>query len=64
MSERFWIVGGEYRDIRFDALVPGSEQLHGPFPSYDEALASWQRLARYSAGAALERLTIVGERPA
>jgi hypothetical protein len=41
MSQEFWVVGGRYRDTSFDALEEGAAELHGPFPSYDQALRSW-----------------------
>ena len=31
MTQRYWIVGGEYRDPEFTALVPGTETMAGPF---------------------------------
>ena len=26
-----WVLGGEYRDCRFDEVVPGTEEISGPF---------------------------------
>lgn len=44
--ERYWVVGGEYRDSQFRDLVPGkSLERHGPFASRGEARAKWAALA-------------------
>jgi hypothetical protein len=40
----FWVVGGEYRNTRFDAFAEGrKEERYGPFPSYDAARRDWQQ---------------------
>ena len=31
MTKRYWVIGGEYRDSDFGALVPGTEKMAGPF---------------------------------
>ena len=41
MHQEFWVVGGRYEDTSFAALEEDGRELHGPFPSYDEALQSW-----------------------
>lgn len=43
---RYWVVGGEYADTRFEEMAGGGkEQRLGPFASYAEAKAEWQRRA-------------------
>ena len=32
MGQRYWVIGGEYRDCQFDEVVPGTEEISGPFP--------------------------------
>ncbi len=32
MTNRYWVIGGDYRDCRFDEIVPGTEEISGPFP--------------------------------
>ena len=32
MGQRYWVLGGEYRDCQFDEVVPGTEEISGPFP--------------------------------
>ena len=45
MTHRFWVIGGEYRDCQFDEVVPGTEEISGPFPNAVQARTEWQRLA-------------------
>ncbi len=45
-ARAWWVIGGEYRDTGFVEIVDGSaEQRHGPFASYADAQAEWQRLS-------------------
>jgi hypothetical protein len=44
MTTRYWVVGGEYRDPAFSALIPGTETMAGPFESEARAKTEWQRL--------------------
>ena len=45
MTHRYWVIGGEYRDCQFDEVVPGTEEISGPFPDPMLARKEWQRLA-------------------
>ncbi|HZB92537.1 MAG TPA: DUF4170 domain-containing protein [Stellaceae bacterium] len=59
---RFWVVGGEYADARFERLAAGTrEERHGPFASYDEAHVVWQARARATIDDALVRFRIIEE---
>ena len=60
---RFWVVGGEYEDPGFNALVPGTEKMVGPFADERKARNEWIRLT-YSPGTdpATTRYTIAAER--
>jgi hypothetical protein len=43
---RFWVIGGEYADTRFERPAEGAEERrYGPFASYEDAKAEWARLA-------------------
>jgi hypothetical protein len=43
---RFWVIGGIYADTRFERLAGGgAEERIGPFASYADAKAEWQRRA-------------------
>ena len=44
MSHRYWVIGGDYRDCQFDEIVPGTEEISGPFPDPTRARTEWQRL--------------------
>ena len=44
MTRRFWVVGGEYRDPDFSALIPGTEKMVGPFEDERKARNEWIRL--------------------
>ena len=59
---RYWVVGGEYADVKFERLAPGArEERHGPFPTYAEAYTVWQARARATIDDALIRFRIVEE---
>jgi len=45
MGQRYWVLGGEYRDCRFDEVVPGTEEISGPFPDINRAQTEWTRLS-------------------
>lgn len=44
MGQRFWVVGGEYSDCRFNDIQPGTEIVHGPYGDPMRARTEWQRL--------------------
>ncbi len=44
MGQRYWVIGGEYRDCQFDEVMPGTEEISGPFPDAVRARTEWQRL--------------------
>ena len=45
MGQRYWVLGCEYRDCRFDEVVPGTEEISGPFPDLNRAQTEWTRLS-------------------
>ena len=59
MIQEYWVVGGRYRDASFADLQEGSGELHGPFVSYDEALASWRERTATTRSQATVRYTVV-----
>jgi len=61
MSKNFWIVGGEYHDTAFTRLRPGTQTIHGPYHSYDDALAHWKRITHDTKGNAHIRYAIAEE---
>ena len=43
---RYWVVGGEYADMKFAEIAPGAAlERHGPFDTYQDARRKWQTLA-------------------
>jgi len=57
---RYWVVGGEYADTKFERIAKGArEERLGPFKSYGEAYATWQARARATIDDALIRYRIV-----
>jgi hypothetical protein len=61
MGQRYWVIGGEYRNCRFDEIVPGTEEISGPFPDELRARTEWQRLTFRDRCAATERYSICVE---
>ncbi len=59
MCEEFWVVGGSFRDVSFAALEHSSGELHGPFPSYADALACWRERTSVTRSQATARFTVV-----
>jgi hypothetical protein len=47
MTKRYWVVGGEYQDPDFRALIPGTEKMVGPFADERKARNEWMRLTYY-----------------
>lgn len=61
MGQRYWVIGGEYRDCAFDEIQPGTERISGPFGDELKARMEWQRLTFRDNCAATERYTIAIE---
>ena len=61
MGQRYWVLGGEYRDCRFDEVVPGTEEISGPFPDMHRARTEWTRLTFRDRLAATHRYVITQE---
>lgn len=42
----YWVVGGHYKDTRFEELAPGhGPERYGPYKTYREAEQEWQRMS-------------------
>jgi hypothetical protein len=61
MTQRFWVVGGEFRSLHFDQLVAGTEQLLGPFPDQGEAEQEWRKVSERHRHVCAVRFAIVRE---
>ena len=64
MTTRYWVIGGEYRDPAFQALIPGTEKMVGPFDCERKARTEWTRLTCCPdrSAAATVRYSIAAER--
>jgi hypothetical protein len=56
--QNYWVVGCSYRDTSFREPVDGRENWFGPFASYAEAKAEWQKRAWSTVDDALSRFRI------
>ena len=61
MTRRYWVIGGEYRDADFGALVPGTEKMAGPFADERRARTEWTRLTYCPESKATTRYSIASE---
>lgn len=61
MSQRYWVIGGDYSDCQFRNIKPGTERVHGPYDTELQARTEWQRLTFHDHWQATERYTICVE---
>ena len=62
MTKRYWVIGGEYQDPAFKALIPGTEKMVGPFENEAKARTEWTRLTCCpEGGTATTRYSIASE---
>ncbi len=61
MTKRYWVIGGEYQDRDFRALIPGTEKMCGPFETEQKAKTEWQRLTCCPQANAATRFSIASE---
>ena len=55
----FWVVGGVYTDVSFQALVPNTLECYGPFQTKEAAKVEWEGRSRAKIDICSHRLTIV-----
>jgi hypothetical protein len=60
MSERFWVVGGEFSCMTFREVV-GQPKVLGPFDTREEAKEAWKRVSRETSSSATARFGIAAE---
>jgi len=60
-AERYWVVGGNYETMEFDRVVPGTEDVFGPFGSIQDAESVWRCVAEKTRYQATVRYTIAAE---
>ena len=61
MSQRYWVIGGDYSDCQFRNIKPGTERVLGPYETEVQARTEWQRLTFHDHWQATERYTICVE---
>lgn len=44
-NRRYWIIGGEYEDTRFENMLRGSHDVIGPFEDRDLAERTWRGIS-------------------
>jgi hypothetical protein len=44
-NRRYWIIGGEYEDTRYENMRRGSHSVLGPFEDLDLAERTWRSMA-------------------
>jgi hypothetical protein len=54
----FRVEGGVYTNNSFDELVPGTEEVYGPFDNYEEAYNTWSSASRANLDNCCHRLVI------
>src|SRR5215469_7932744 len=60
-AERYWVVGGNYETMEFARVVPGTEDVFGPFGSIQDAESVWRCVAEKTRYQATVRYTIAAE---
>lgn len=61
MTQRFWVIGGDYSDCGFERIEPGTERISGPFADEIRARMEWQRLTFRDHVGATTRFSILVE---
>ena len=61
MGQRYWVIGGEYRNCRFDEIVPGRKRFPDLFPMSFVPRTEWQRPTFRDRCGATERYSICVE---
>ncbi len=60
MGTQFWVIGGEYNCIDFKEVVPGTQQVFGPFADMRDAKDAWRARSMTKSASATIRYSIVG----
>jgi len=61
---RYFVIGGNYRDLEFDALRNGTETILGPFDCAEKAKSEWERVSYANKSIATARFLIVAQNAA
>ena len=60
MTERFWVVGGEFSCMAFRELS-GPPKVLGPFDTREQAREVWKQVSREASSSATARFGIAAE---
>ncbi len=62
MTERFWVVGGEYSSTTFHSLKNGRPDVYGPYKTREEAREAWKRISDETRSCATAKYAITSEK--
>jgi len=60
-TAKYWVIGSEFTGTDFSQVVDGTQCVHGPFASYDDARHTWRERANATRASCHVRYTIVEE---
>jgi hypothetical protein len=55
---RYWVVGGTFQSLEFDALRDGTGRMWGPFETHSDAKAIWREVSEQHRWSCCTRFTI------
>lgn len=59
MKQFYFVVGGEFKDMTFEEIRPGTDEKYGPFDTYSAAYDQWKSKVWMRVDTATHRLVIV-----
>ena len=59
MSNRYWVIGGEFETTAFDRVLDGTQRIMGPFGCREQAKQAWEQVAVETRSICNARFTIV-----
>lgn len=59
MPEQFFVIGGRYEDLEFNAMIDGTAHVFGPYKNIEEARGVWKQRAEATRSDAKARYAIV-----
>jgi hypothetical protein len=60
-TSRYWVVGGTFQSLEFDALIDGSGRIWGPFETRSDAETIWREASEQNRWSCCTRFTVVQE---
>jgi hypothetical protein len=57
-TSRYWVVGGTYQSLKFDALIDGTGRIWGPFETRSDAETMWREASEQDRWNCCTRFTI------